>query len=246
MSIKSFLKDHAEEILTGFSIAGLISSVVMAVKATPRAMRKIEKHKEELKVDKLPVIETVKVAGPCYIPTGITMALTTVSIVAPVSKLMKSNSVLATGLMISEEARRSFEDKTAEMIGEKKVEQIKEEVAKEQMRNTPLPAATNVPVIGGGNVLVHELVTNQYCMSDHETVRQIINDLNYRMSTGNEPYITVNEYCDAFNIKRVPWGDDLKWDANKRMLDPRYYSELSPDGRPCLVVDFDKDDYLNL
>lgn len=238
-------KKHSPELLTGFGIAGMLTTTVIAVKQTPKAMKKIEEKKEELGKEKLSVKETVVTTWKCYIPAVVTAAASTAALVGSTTISLNRNTVLATGLAISEAARREFEEKAEEVIGEKKVAQIKEEVAKEDMKRHDIPTSSSLTMVGGsGTVLCHETVTNQYFISDHETVRRIINDLNSRLM--REMYLTVNEYTDAFNIDHVPWGNDMQWDANKRMLDPRYYADLTKDGRPCLVIDFDKDDYLNI
>ena len=39
------IKKHSPEILTGIGIAGMISATVMAVKATPKALKNIECEK---------------------------------------------------------------------------------------------------------------------------------------------------------------------------------------------------------
>ena len=41
-SVKSATVKHSPEILTGIGIAGIISTTVMAVKATPKALKLIE------------------------------------------------------------------------------------------------------------------------------------------------------------------------------------------------------------
>ena len=46
-STKRGLVKHSPEILTGLGIAGMISSVVLAAKATPKARRWIELRKEK-------------------------------------------------------------------------------------------------------------------------------------------------------------------------------------------------------
>ena len=65
--VKTVLSDHSPEILTGIGIAGMITTTVLAVKATPKALMLIEDAKEEKK-DKLTVTETVKAAWKPYIP----------------------------------------------------------------------------------------------------------------------------------------------------------------------------------
>ena len=49
-SIGRSISNHSPEILTGLGIAGMITTTVMAVKATPKALSLIEHKKEELEL----------------------------------------------------------------------------------------------------------------------------------------------------------------------------------------------------
>lgn len=238
-------KKHSPELLTGFGIAGMLTTTVIAVRATPKAMKKIEEKKEELGKEKLSVKETVVATWKCYIPAVVTAAASTAALVGSTTISLNRNTVLATGLAISEAARKEFEEKTKEVIGEKKVDQIKEEVAKDKVKYADCPDTKSLSTVGfASSYLCKDNVTNQFFMSDHETVRKIFNDLNSRLM--REMYLTVNEYTDAFNIDHVPWGNDMQWDVNKRPFDPIITYGSTKDGVPCMIIDFDKDDYLNL
>ena len=229
----NFFKDHDEEILTGLSIAGLISSVVMAIKATPRAMKKMEDRKKELHVEKLSTWETVKTAGPCYIPTGIGMALTTVSIVAPVSKLMKSNSALVTGLMISEEARRSFEEKTKELVGEKKVEEIRDKIAEDKVKNI----RSNEIIVTGPNKypIVDDLTGDTFEYNLDELKRRM---LDAKQVCVNFNFISVNEWRGMLGLKPLHAAlGDLGWGPNTGFEIYCSYHGLE-DGTPCAVIEY--------
>lgn len=242
-------KEHSPELLTGLGIGGMITSTIVAVMATPKAMKKIEEKKEELGKEDLSAKETIVATWKCYIPAVVTAAASTAALIGSTSISLKRNTALAATLAISETARREFEQKAKEVVGEKKVNQIKEEVAKEDMKQSYTASAGGMmisSVIGNGSSLFWMRCTNQWFMGDHETVRQKINNLNFRMTNGNEPYITMDELCDEFMLPHVPLGGRLRWDANKRLLDPRFYTDWAPDGRPCGVIDFDEDDYLNL
>lgn len=48
-SIRMTMKKHSPEILTGIGIAGMITTTIMAVKATPKALILIEDKKMKLK-----------------------------------------------------------------------------------------------------------------------------------------------------------------------------------------------------
>ena len=74
---KKVVQKKSPEILTGLGIAGMITTVVLAVKATPKALDLIDEEidnqnrklsQEEPQINKLKPVETVKVAWKPYIP----------------------------------------------------------------------------------------------------------------------------------------------------------------------------------
>ena len=65
------LKKHSPEILVGIGVTGMITSTVLAVKATPKAMSLLVEAEQD-KAGELTVIETVKAAWKPYIPTAVT------------------------------------------------------------------------------------------------------------------------------------------------------------------------------
>ena len=65
---KVFIKRNGSTILTVAGGIGAVATTVMAVQATPKALRTIEAV-EEVKGEKLTNLEIIQVAGPIYIPT---------------------------------------------------------------------------------------------------------------------------------------------------------------------------------
>lgn len=69
-SSKKKLTDNAPEILIGVGLAGMLTSTVMAVKATPKAMEIIKEEEEYLNRD-LSKIEKAKLVWKPYIPAAL-------------------------------------------------------------------------------------------------------------------------------------------------------------------------------
>ena len=59
-SVQAIMRKHSPEILTGIGIAGMITTTIMAVRATPKALILIKDKKDELGTDELTKMETVK------------------------------------------------------------------------------------------------------------------------------------------------------------------------------------------
>ena len=79
--MRDFLRRNSSTILTCIGAVGVVATAVMAVKATPKALERIEHAKEE-KGEDLTVLETINVAGPVYIPAAVTGVATIACIFA--------------------------------------------------------------------------------------------------------------------------------------------------------------------
>ena len=66
-----FLDKHRPEILTGVGIGGMIGTVVLAVRGTPKAVLLLEERKKEENVEKLTPLQTIETAWKCYIPSAL-------------------------------------------------------------------------------------------------------------------------------------------------------------------------------
>ena len=67
----SFLKRSVPTVLTVLGGIGVIATSIMAVKATPKALKVLEEAIEK-KGEELTVVEKIKVVGPVYIPAAVT------------------------------------------------------------------------------------------------------------------------------------------------------------------------------
>ena len=73
--LKTSIKKHSPVILTGIGIAGMITTTVMAVRATPKALILIEERKEEIGVNQLEAVDLIKTTWMCYVPAALTGTL---------------------------------------------------------------------------------------------------------------------------------------------------------------------------
>lgn len=81
-SVRTAMKKHSPEILTGIGIAGMITTTVMAVKVTPKALILLEEKKDELDTDRLEPKDIIKTAWPCYIPAAVVGSISVFCLIA--------------------------------------------------------------------------------------------------------------------------------------------------------------------
>lgn len=231
-------KKHSPEILTGIGIAGMITTTILAVRATPKALRLIEDRRADIleEDEKLPPIEAVKAAWKVYVPAVLTCILSTACIIGANSVNQRRNAAIAAAYSLSESALKEYREKVIDTIGERKEQGIRDDIAKDRITENPV---REVIVSDRGSTLCYDSLSGRYFKSDIEKLRRIVNDLNRRMR--DEMFISLNDfYCAIDNPDLGPTklGDMLGWNIDKGYIDLNFSSQLTTDGTPCLVLDY--------
>ena len=234
-NMRTAVKKHSPEILTGIGIAGMITTTVMAVRATPKALILIEEKKDELEVNELTPKETIQAAWTCYIPTAAIGTVSIACLIGASSVNMRRRAALATAYALSESALKEYQEKVVETIGEKKEQSIRDAVAKDKIEKNPV---TNREVIitERGNTLCYDAVSGRYFKSDIDKLKKAANELNRQMR--DEMYISLNDFYYEIGLNPVSIGDELGWNSDQGYIDLSFSSQLADDGTPCLVIEY--------
>ncbi len=251
-SLQAGLQKHSPEILTGIGIAGMITTTVLAVRATPKALILMEEEKrrqnsellEEVKkngadkcarVDKLKLVELVRTVWPCYIPAAVTGVISISCLIGASSVNVRRNTALATAYSLSESALKEYQDKVIETIGEKKEQEVRDSVAKDKIKRDPV-VNKEVIITGRGETLCYDSITSRYFKCDIEKLRKTENELNKRLIS--EMYVSLNEFYYEIGLKSTDIGDDLGWNIGDGLIDLEFSSQLTDDDTPCLVIGY--------
>lgn len=244
--IRKFASKRSPEILTGIGIAGMITTTILAVRATPKALELIEEQKEEESVDELSSFEVVKVAWKPYIPAMVTCVASTACLIGASSVNTKRNAALATAYKLSETALSEYRDKVVETIGEKKERIVRDKVAEERVKKNPV-SKNEVIVTGNGKTLCFDPISGRYFMCSIETIKKAENTLNKQMLHDISGYVSLNEFYDELGLDHTSVGNDLGWNTNQ-LIDIDFSSQLNDNGEPSVVLDYlvaPKCDYYN-
>lgn len=240
--VQHTLGKYSPQILTGIGVAGMITTVVLAVKATPKALDLIEDKKEELDTDKLTVIDTVKVAWKPYIPAMATGVLSTVCIIGGNAVGTRRTAALAAAYKISETALHEYKDAIIETVGEEKAKEVKEKVAQNKLDKNPV-VEKQIIVTNKGTFLCYDSLSGRYFQSDIETIRKAQNDINDYLFS--EDYASLNMFYDFLGLEHTRLGAELGWKIDSGTLQIEFDSTLASDksqgiapGTPCLVLDY--------
>lgn len=229
------LTKRAPEIAVGMGIGGMITTVVLAVNATPKAMELIEQKKKEEQVDKLTPIETVKVAWKPYLPAVITGTLSISCLVFATAESSRRAAVFATAYQLSEAARKEYREAVIEQIGEKKEELVRDKVAKKQIEKNP-SGAKEIIITDKGNTLCYDALSGRYFNTDIDHIKKVEYELNRRLIY--DMYISLNEFYSALGLDHIDLGDDIGWNIDWGRIEFEYSSQLTDKNEPCLVISY--------
>lgn len=264
--IRKGISKHSPEILAGLGIASMITTTVLAVKATPKALELIEDEKKRqnrairdealdkgysqcTQIERLKPLEVVKVAWKPYVPAAVTGTVGVVCLIGASSVSAKRNAALAAAYKLSETALSEYKEKVIETIGEKKEQAIRDKVAQKKVDDQPV-SKSEVVIVGKGDVLFLEPMSMRYFTSDIESIRRSVNDINERLTIGMEEYISLSEFYDELGLSHTEISDEVGWNLGKDgQLKVRFPATTADDGRPCLMLEYHvspRYDYRNL
>lgn len=234
-SVQTEVSKRSPEILTGIGIAGMITTTVLAVKATPKALILMEERKWDLEVEKLTPIEIIKTTWKCYIPAAITGTVSIGCLIGASSVNARRNAALATAYKLSETALSEYRDKVVETIGEKKEQTIREKVDKDRVEKNPV-SKSEVIITEKGNTLCYDSISGRYFKSDIEKIKRAVNELNRRMTY--DVYVSLSEFYDELDLDHTLLSDDLGWSIDDGLIEVNFSSQIADDGTPCIVINY--------
>lgn len=231
-TIGAFADKHSPEILLGFGIGGMVSTVVLSVAATPKAIKAMDEKKKNTK-KKLTTWEVVKTSWKYYIPAFLTGAASIACLIGSNTVHCKRNAALATAYALSESTLKRYSEKVVETIGEKKERQIREKVSEDIISEHPVDKS-KVVIASNGETLCYDPISDTYFMSDMNRIQKAVNDINLKLR--DEMYIPLNDFYCELGLGNAKCGDLLGWYIEKGYLEVKFDTQLSKDGRPALVM----------
>ena len=230
---KLFLKRNGSTILTCVGGAGVVVTSVMAVKATPKAMRLLEAAKDD-KGEDLTTLETITVAGPAYIPT-VLVGTGTIACVFGANMLSKRQQAsLISAYALLDSSYKEYKGKVKELYGPDANDAVAEGIAKDKYEETDISDTE-------GKQLFYDSFSGQYFESTKERVLNAEYFLNRDLSMRD--WATVNEWYEYLDIPTIDGGDDLGWSSGMNFdyywqswIDFGHSTVTMDDGRECTII----------
>ncbi len=232
--------DNAPKILTGISIASSVAASVFAVKGTILAVKIIEDRKEKIANGEIPEPEhpkwdTVKAVWKCYIPTVTCLGVSIGTSVKGMEISTARTAVATTACKLTEQAFEEYRNETIAKLGEEKEKELRQDIVKkhaEEGAQNP-PAQQTVVLSSYDKVLIQDEITGQIFWDTPESIKGVINQINYGLSHGYSDFISVMEYADAIGVESH--DEERGWNVMEDgLLDIKFDCGMTKDGRPCL------------
>lgn len=234
------LSKHSPAILMGIGIAGAVTSTVLAVKATPKAMRLMEEKKRELDTETLTPTEVVKTTWKCYLPAAATGAAALTCLITSHSVNTKRGAAAAAAYKLTESAFSDYREKVVETIGEKKERTIRDKVSEEQVKKNSVNRA-DVIVTGRGKTLCFDPLSSRYFYSDLEKIKRAQNEINNRIiCDAFDGGASVNDFYDEIGLPGTDLGETMGWKVGN-LIDIYPSAQIAGEdtdheGEPCIVL----------
>lgn len=203
--MKQFLRRNSSTILTCVGAVGVVATTVMAVKATPKALYLIDKAEEE-KGEKLSKWETVKAAGPVYIPTVIMGAATIACIFGSnvISKHQQASLMSAYALL--DNSYKEYRNKVDEVYGEEAGEKVRAEIAKDKYTGDEV-------LLDNNTELFYDFFSGTYFESTKEDVLRAEYMTNRALYVNGA--VSLNEYYEFLGLDPKPEYEELGWSCGQ-------------------------------
>ena len=245
-------KKATPTILTCISAAGVVATVVLAVRSTPKALKCIEEAKAAKNTENgenLTQMETMAACWRCYIPAAVT-GIATIGCIFGANALNRHQQAsLVSAYALVSRSFNSYKQKVKEFYGEEAHKKVMASLAAEKSTKPPLYAGslTQMTSLGFEDVgeeerLFYDAISDRYFQATISQVLQAEYHLNRNFAlTGG--FITLNQFYEFLGISKVPGGDEVGWmvsdglywvdfDHQKTVVDDGLNGEVE-----CYIID---------
>jgi len=234
-------KANSTPIATGAVIIGMVSAVILAVKAGRESAEDIEEAKEEMGVEELTPKEIIKVVWKRFIPVVIILGLTIGCLVVNTTRMVKRYAALSTAYALSESYLKDYMDATLETVGDKKEQAIRDTAMEKQVEKHPFEtegAVRGIIETGHGDTLFYDSITTRYFHDSMEHVKSVERDLQGIYETEEELYL--DDYTKALlgintNFENIGWKRSGKFDGSQSIMFD-YTTGMTKNGTPYIAI----------
>ena len=226
------LQKFTPKIFAGIGVVGVVSTAVLAVRSTPKAMQLIEASGARTAKEKF------KAAWKCYIPAGASGVITIAAIIANHSVLMRQNAELALAYGFGQTALRLYSERTPV--------ETRNQISAEMMKSQEPPKEiVRLDTGFGPEDQINECfdyLSSRYFHASRNQINKAIDEFNETILKVEGQGSLNQLYLCFHNQDELPpmgFANLLGWKyVNGQGAVPMVTSEFDKNGNPCIVLDF--------
>lgn len=221
------------------TILGVVSAIlapVLAVKATTKATKIIEKTEEETGLN-LTKAEVVKSVWKCYIPTATAMIMSVTCVVGAEIINHKQQISLVSAYALLEQTYKQYHNKVKDILGFEKAEELQNDSFRKAENPSNQEGLTDYR-----KRTFYDTNTSRYFESTIEEIQDAEYALNRKMAL--EGSVSLNDWCDLIGLPKIADGDDVGWSLGAGLSLYGYQwiefehvkSTIAGDGMECYII----------
>lgn len=226
--------------------AGLIGTVCLSVKETPKAITLIKEKKDELGTERLAPAEFVKTVWKCYIPAAL-LGIGTVACISEIGIMSRHNRLaLANAYSMLDKSYRHFREAAKKVYGDDADDRILAEMAEDALVYTSdwgYCVYNTEMDTGSERQLFYDISSGRYFSSTMAAVLNAQYHTNRNLAIRG--YVSMDEYLSFLGIEGIESGDKIGWDicdpdfedSELYWLDFNNRKTVLDDGRKCIVIE---------
>lgn len=232
---KSVITANSPILLVAASIAGVVTTGVLAAKGGYKARGIVDEAEEELDRD-LETVEKVRLTWLCYAAPAVTGVSAIASIVGVHTIHTKRTAAMAGLYAVASTKLDDYREKAEEMLGAKKSQQLNDHVAQRQVDRDPVKDH-EVVILEGGTELMYDAWSGRYLKASVGIVDTAIANTNLLIAQNAEA--SLNDFYDFLGLSPIPMGLDFGW-SGKPSLTWTPGSVRTTDGRSAISITIDQ------
>lgn len=239
--VTNFIKNNDTNILIGMGIGnGFIFGSRIWYKTGQKVQNIICAKEQELN-RALTFKEKVKHTWKMFIFPVVNTAVSAGAIIYATKVNNKRLAALGAAYNLTEVAFQQYIDKTKEIVGEKKADEIKQEIAKDASESSP---KNQVSILSTGkeDIMIHEPLTDRWFKSNWDRIKTAALDLNLDASSSFDGKVSLTQWFYKLGLEKTDISDELGWDISKHgkygTVDVYPVAVLNADNEPCIEIHY--------
>lgn len=239
-----FCKRNASTILTYAGGIGVVTTTVMAVKATPKAVALLEQAEEE-KQEELTKTEKVIIAGPVYIPAILTGVATLTCIFGANVMNKRNQAALVSMYTLVDSSYKEYKHKLKELYGEETHNNVVNAIMVEKAEDMRVSGAYFCSACDltadkscGEPILFYDEHSGRYFEA---TIEQVMN-AEYHLNRNYilRGYSYLNEFYEFLGLEETDYGSVMGWaptDDGQYWIEFNHRKAALTDGTEVYIIE---------